>query len=71
LSNALHFGRWLGRVLALQPDLERVDVVGGAGPDRSYENQARAEFRPFEGRVDLTYFSGLVMRDLEQRFARR
>jgi signal transduction histidine kinase len=67
LINALHFGRSLELALALQPDLERVYVVSGAGPDRSYENQARAEFRPFEGRVDLTYFSGLVMRDLEQR----
>ena len=43
-------------------------VVSGAGAlDRRNESQARAEFRPFEGRVEFTYFSGLVMQDLEER----
>src|SRR4029077_3919070 len=32
-----------------------------------YQNQARAEFQPFEGRVEFIYFSGLVTKDLEQR----
>ena len=35
--------------------------------DRRNESQARAEFRPFEGRVEFTYFSGLAMQDLEER----
>jgi signal transduction histidine kinase len=35
--------------------------------DRRNESQARAEFRAYEGRVEFTYFSGLVMRNLEER----
>jgi signal transduction histidine kinase len=68
LTNPLHFSGSLDLALALQPDLKRVYVVSGAGAlDRKNESQARAEFRPFEGRVEFTYFSGLVMHDLEQR----
>ena len=68
LINPLNFSRSLDLALALQPDLERVYVVSGAGAlDRRNESRARAEFHPFEGRVDFTYFSGLVMRDLEER----
>jgi len=68
LINDLNFGRSIDLALALQPDLKHVYVVSGATPsDRDYENQARAEFQPFEGRVDFTYFSGLVTTDLEQR----
>ena len=68
LSNPLHFSGSLDLALALQPDLKRVYVVSGAGVlDRRNEIQARAEFLPFEGRVEFTYLSGLVMRDLEER----
>ena len=68
LINPLHFSRSLDLALALQPDLKRVYVVSGAGAlDRRNENQAKAEFLPFEGRVEFTYFSGLVMQDLEER----
>jgi len=68
LINQLHFSRSIDLALALQPDLEHVFVVSGAGAaDRIYESQAAAEFRLFEGRVAFTYFSGLVMRDLEER----
>jgi signal transduction histidine kinase len=68
LINQLHFSGSLDLALALQPDLERVYVVSGAGElDRRNESQARAEFRPFEERVEFTYFSGLVMQDLEER----
>jgi len=68
LVNPLHFGRSLDLALALQPDLKRVYVVSGAGAlDRRNESQARAEFLPFEGRLEFTYFSGLVMQDLEER----
>jgi len=68
LINQLHFSGSLDLALALQPDLERVYVVSGAGAlDRRNESQARAEFLPFEGRVEFTYFSGLVMQDLEER----
>jgi signal transduction histidine kinase len=68
LINPLHFNRSLDLALALQPDLKRVYVVSGAGAlDRRNESQAKAEFLPFEGRVEFTYFSGLVMQDLEER----
>ena len=68
LLNPLHFGRSIELALALQPDLQRVYVVSGAGAaDQMYERQARAEFRSFEGRIEFTYLSGLVMRDLEQQ----
>jgi signal transduction histidine kinase len=68
LINPLHFNRSLDLALALQPDLKRVYVVSGAGAlDRRNESQAKAEFLPFEGRVEFTYFSGLVMQDLEKR----
>src|SRR5688572_21557746 len=68
LINPLHYSGSLDLALALQPDLKRVYVVSGAGAvDRKNESLARAEFLPFEGRVEFTYFSGLVMQDLEER----
>src|SRR5262245_20137737 len=68
LVNTLHFGPSLDLALALQPDLTHIYVVSGATPaDRGFENQARMEFRPFERRVEFTYLSGLVAKDLEER----
>jgi hypothetical protein len=52
LNNPIHFSGSLDLALALQPDLERVYVVSGAGAlDRRNETQARAEFLPYEERV--------------------
>jgi signal transduction histidine kinase len=66
LINRLHFGPSIELALALQSDLEHVYVVSGAtASDRTYENQARAEFRVFEQRIEFTYLSGLVTKDLE------
>src|SRR5262245_46455705 len=68
LVNTLHFGPSLDLMLALQPDLEHVYVVCGATPaDRGFEDQARMEFRRFERRVEFTYLSGLLAKDLEAR----
>ena len=68
LLNKLQFGPSIELALALQPDLEHVYVVvGTTALDRSRESQARAEFRAFEGRVEFTYLSGLVTKDLEAR----
>jgi len=68
LINELHFKGSIDLALALQPNLERVYVVSGAGPsDRQYESRARAEFSLFDGRIDFTYLSGLVTKDLEER----
>jgi signal transduction histidine kinase len=68
LLNRLHFGPSIDLALALQPDLEHVYVVAGATQaDHEFESQARAEFRRFEGRLQFTYLSGLVTKDLEER----
>ena len=68
LLNKLQFGPSIALALALQPDLKHVYVVvGTTGLDPSRESQARAEFRAFEGRVEFTYLSGLVTKDLEAR----
>ena len=46
--------------LTLQPDIKRVAVVGGASPfDRSFETDARQEFKALESRVTFTYLTGL------------
>jgi hypothetical protein len=45
LVNELHLRRSLDLAVTLQPDLEHVFVVSGAGAtDRTYEQQARREF---------------------------
>jgi signal transduction histidine kinase len=64
----LHFNRSIDLALALQPDLKRVYVVSGAGAlDQGYERQARTEFRPFAGRIEFTYLTGLATKELLQR----
>ena len=56
--------------MALQPDLRNVFVVSGAGvPDRGYERVARAQLKPFEDRLTITYLTGLITKDLEARLA--
>jgi signal transduction histidine kinase len=68
LVNELHFNRSLELAVALQPDLEHLYVVSGAGfTDRTTEGEARRDFSAWERRLDFTYFSGLVTRDLEGR----
>jgi signal transduction histidine kinase len=68
LVNELNLRRSLDLAMALQPDLEHVFIVSGAGSsDRMFEQQARREFLPFERRLHFTYLSGLVTRDLEAR----
>jgi signal transduction histidine kinase len=70
LLNRLRFGPSIDLALALQPDLEHVYVVAGATEaDHAFERQANAEFRRFEGRLQFTYLSGLVTKDLEARIA--
>jgi signal transduction histidine kinase len=55
---------------ALQPDLQHVFVVSGldAGDD-NYLAMARSQFKPFEQRLTVTYFSGLATKDLEARLS--
>jgi signal transduction histidine kinase len=71
LINRFQYGPSIELALALQPDLEHVYIVSGAGAsDRGFESQARAEFRTFEGRVEFTYLSGLVTKVLDERLRR-
>jgi hypothetical protein len=68
LVNELHFDRSLDLAVALQPDLRHVYVVSGAGAsDRENEQRARTQFAPLAARLEFTYLSGLVTRDLEAR----
>jgi len=68
LISEFHFRRSIDLAMALQPDLEHIFVVSGAGDwDRRFERQVQDEFRPFEGHVEFTYLSGLVTKDLEHR----
>ena len=64
------FGQTLTLAMALQPDVNHVFVVSGAGSrDRALENVARAQLRIFEPRLTFTYLSGLPTSELEQRLA--
>src|SRR5215831_10993390 len=68
LVNELHFNRSLDLAVALQPDVRHVYVVSGAGAsDRENEQRARRQFVPLAARLEFTYLSGLVTRDLEAR----
>jgi len=70
LINEFHFSRSIALALALQPDLQHIYVVSGAGEtDRRFERQLKDEFRPFAPRIQFTYLSGLVTKDLEQRLS--
>jgi PAS domain S-box-containing protein len=68
IVNVLRFDRSVDLALTLQPDLRHLFVVSGAAPaDQRAVRQARAEFGRFEGRLQITYLSGLVSGDLEAR----
>jgi signal transduction histidine kinase len=52
----------------LQPDVERVFVVSGAGPaEKAYEAEARTQFERDQPRLTFTYLSGLPTKDLESQ----
>ena len=66
----LNFSNTLAMALQLQPDVQRVFVVSGAeNSDKEYESLARAQLRPFEPRVAVTYLAGLATNVLEARLA--
>ena len=51
--------------LQLQPEARRLAVVTGAGEfDRFWEQRARQTLRPYEGRLEISYLSGLPMSEL-------
>ncbi len=56
--------------LRLHPKTRRVFVIVGSSRfDAYWEGVARRTFRPYEGRVELVYLSGLSMDDLLKRVA--
>src|SRR4030095_5208465 len=58
------FGPTLDLVLRLQPDTRNVVVVGGNSPfDRQLQAMARRDLRPYEGRISISYLTGLAMSD--------
>ena len=66
----LAFTRTLRLATALQPDIQQVFVVSGASPrDRFYESLARKQFHTLEGKVAITYLSGLPAREVEERLS--
>jgi signal transduction histidine kinase len=71
LINDLELAGTLSLATTLQPETREVFVVVGADRrDEVYENQARAQFGPFESRLTISYLKGLPTRDLEARLAR-
>ena len=72
MLDTLQFGPSIALALALQPDLEHVYVVvGTTGLDPSEREPGEGKiFRPFEGRVEFTYLSGLVAKISKRDSAR-
>ena len=52
-------GQHAGLAVALQPDIRHVFVVSGAALRQARTSVARAQLKPFESRLDITYLSGL------------
>jgi PAS domain S-box-containing protein len=57
--------------LRLQPDARGAVVVSGAGDfDKQWEKTTRSKFRPYEGRLAISYLSGMPMETLLQELGR-
>jgi len=66
----LNLAETMTLAMALQPDLRHAFIVSGAGePDTAFDRTARAQLRPFQDRVDISYWSGLPTKELERRLA--
>jgi signal transduction histidine kinase len=64
----IDFARTIELIMALQPEVAEVVVVGGTSErDRVYEAAARAQFQRFAARLTFTFLSGLPLPDLEHR----
>ena len=60
----------LAMAAELQPDIQRVYVVTGAGSEeKRYEAVARRQFQSYESRLTITYLTGLPASELEARLA--
>lgn len=55
----------LESALKLVPGAKRVYVVGGVSSvDRTFENQARRDFKKWEGQLDFRYLSDMPFEDM-------
>jgi two-component system cell cycle sensor histidine kinase/response regulator CckA len=62
--------RTLDLALRLQPDTQRVAVVGGSSPMEKYwVEQLRQDFSPYSQTVEVTYLTGQTMNELLTRVA--
>ena len=64
----LNLAGTLALATELQPDIQQVFVVVGAG-NEAIRRSAQEQFRPFESRLAITFLSGLRTPDLEARLA--
>jgi len=66
----LNFAATVDLALEIQPDLRSVVVIAGtAENDLNYLANARTQLRKIEGRVELMYWTGLPMEEVEKRLA--
>ncbi len=62
--------RTLDLALRLQPDTQRVVVLGGSSPfDQSWTDQLKHDFSPYQRTVEVTYLTGLTMNELLRQVA--
>ncbi len=68
IVGAVEFKPTVELAASLDPRLQHVYVVNGSdGGDLAAERQARAQLQGFDRPLDVTYFSGLPTRELEDR----
>jgi PAS domain S-box-containing protein len=71
VSGKFAFKKGLDLALSLQPNTQRVVVIGGAAAsDQVFIAEARREFREHEGKVEISYLTGLPMKDLQAAVSR-
>ncbi len=64
------YGRTLDIALTLQPDARRVVVIAGGSPQGPLlMEEAKTEFRKYEGRVEFTYLTDLTLDELKSQLA--
>ncbi|MCI0663006.1 MAG: PAS domain S-box protein [Acidobacteria bacterium] len=67
----IDFKTGMGLALSLLPDTRRVAVVGGASTnDQVFIARARQEFHEYQDKVEITYLTGLTMKDLQAAVSR-
>jgi PAS domain S-box-containing protein len=66
----LNFAATVDLAMKIQPDLKSVVVISGSDEkDSVYLASALPQLKKFEGRVEMTYWTGLSMEEMEKRLA--